>query len=394
MRSPIRRGFTLIELLVVIAIIAVLIALLLPAVQAAREAARRSQCVNNLKQIGLAMHNYQSANGSFPQGQSQAAHEPGYASGASNPSPYAGWTEWSAQAELLGYMEQGPIYNSINFAFCGGQGYGYRCNFTGAFATINSFLCPSDGNAKGATYNPNGDNYSYPPGNNSYRGSIGTTSSPYGYMVGSNYMPGFAACRPDPMGLTGGTPGCSPFTNGVFGYFLSFDLRDIIDGSSNTIAFAESLTGDPTLGAKRNNAVIGVDAANGANVQDATLALANGTLIPALQQCTTTWMTGAKANISNSNGVRWAWGATGMSLFQTIVPPNSTQYPWNACRTSCSNCSPDDSSYANAQSNHPGGANVLFADGSVKFIKSTIAMQTYMAIGTRAGGEVVSADQY
>src|SRR5881409_2773872 len=104
-------GFTLIELLVVIAIIAVLIALLLPAVQAAREAARRAQCVNNLKQIGLAMHNYHSSNGTFPQGHSQSAHQLGY-SGA-----YAGWTEWSAQAEMLGFMEQTPLYNQINFNF-------------------------------------------------------------------------------------------------------------------------------------------------------------------------------------------------------------------------------------------------------------------------------------
>ena len=97
MVSRIRRGFTLIELLVVIAIIAVLIALLLPAVQAAREAARRAQCTNNLKQIGLALHNYHSAVNSFPWGDG----------------PW--WIEWSAHTLLLPYMEQTPIYNALNF---------------------------------------------------------------------------------------------------------------------------------------------------------------------------------------------------------------------------------------------------------------------------------------
>ena len=106
MNLKMRRGFTLIELLVVIAIIAVLIALLLPAVQAAREAARRAQCSNNLKQIGLAMHNYHSSVGKFPQGTSDEA---GY-----TPFKYSGgWGMWSAQAEMLPYMEQNAIYNEI-----------------------------------------------------------------------------------------------------------------------------------------------------------------------------------------------------------------------------------------------------------------------------------------
>jgi len=138
--------------------------------------------------------------------------------------------------------------------------------------------------------------------------------------------------------------------------------------------------------------VLGVTAAAAYDVPDATALLASGNLVQALQACTTAYK--SNMNLVNDNGVRWAWGAVGMALFQTIVPPNSTQYPWNDCRTGCAQCSPDDSSYSNSQSNHPGGANFLFADGSVKFIKSTIAMQTYMALGTKANGEVISADQY
>ena len=121
-----------------IAIIAVLIALLLPAVQSAREAARRVQCVNNLKQIGLAMHNYHQAISTFPQGESQSAYRLSYAGG------YAGWTEWSAQAEMLQFMEQGSIYNAINFNYCGGHDDGQWINSTGWTTVINTFICPSD----------------------------------------------------------------------------------------------------------------------------------------------------------------------------------------------------------------------------------------------------------
>src|SRR3954467_12234709 len=111
-----RRGFTLIELLVVIAIIAVLIALLLPAVQAAREAARRIQCVNNLKQIGLAIHNYHSAAGSFPMGITMAPSS-SLTGGATGGPDYASWNGWSAQALMLPFLEQGPLYNGCNFNY-------------------------------------------------------------------------------------------------------------------------------------------------------------------------------------------------------------------------------------------------------------------------------------
>src|SRR4051812_25328335 len=135
-----RRGFTLIELLVVIAIIAVLIALLLPAVQAAREAARRSQCTNNLKQIGIALHNYHTQTDSFPIGASAAPYTWPYA--------YANWCNWSAQALMLNQMEQTAAYNAINFNFApGNAGYGYSSNSTVYDMKIGVFLCPSDGNA-------------------------------------------------------------------------------------------------------------------------------------------------------------------------------------------------------------------------------------------------------
>jgi len=167
MRTKPRRGFTLIELLVVIAIIAVLIALLLPAVQAAREAARRSQCVNNLKQIGLAMHNYHSTINSFPLGASSNPQSPG---------SYASWANWSAQALLLGYMEQTAIYNAINFSYAPewSGNPAYAINSTAYLSVINTYLCPSDGNA--------GKNGFI----NSYAASEGTSSVGFPGITGSS----------------------------------------------------------------------------------------------------------------------------------------------------------------------------------------------------------------
>src|SRR5262249_6085402 len=156
MRVRSRSGFTLIELLVVIAIIAVLIALLLPAVQAAREAARRAQCVNNMKQIGLALHNYHTSINTFPMGMSLAwVSQSGY---------YADWTDWSAHALLLGYLEQQPLYNAANFkqACCFADGIADSYNSTVYLTRISGFLCPSDGQAGVQNIN-------------SYFGSIGTT---------------------------------------------------------------------------------------------------------------------------------------------------------------------------------------------------------------------------
>ena len=156
---PTSRGFTLIELLVVIAIIAVLIALLLPAVQAAREAARRSQCVNNLKQFGLGMHNYHSSNDVFPMGASLCYYN--YGGGT----PCTTWNNWSAHAMMLNYLEQSPLYNAINFNMEGrGSDYASSANATAYNAKISLFLCPSDPNAGKMN-------------DNCYYGSVGPTTN-------------------------------------------------------------------------------------------------------------------------------------------------------------------------------------------------------------------------
>ena len=346
MKNRSHRGFTLIELLVVIAIIGVLVALLLPAVQAAREAARRSQCSNNLKQIGLGLHNYHSVANQFPIGSSQGPYD---ASGGSTGNP--AWDSWSAQAMMLGQMEQGALFNACNFNFVPGNSLGYYVNSTVSLAKVNTFLCPSDGNAGKSN-------------SNSYHASMGTTT--------------FNCCSSWAINTTG-----------VFGYQRGSSTSDIIDGTSNTIAYSEALVGNTIPGAYRGNSTGlpggGGQASNQTNV--AALANALQAVKADIALCNTVFVTTGE----QGRGARWAYGAMGWSMFNTVIPPNQTK--WSACRTDCC-AQAAHAHYQNANSNHSGGVNALFADGSVKFIKNTVAWNVYWGIGTIALGEVISSDSY
>jgi len=223
---------------------------------------------------------------------------------------------------------------------------------------------------------------------------VGTTSAS-GWTNGAAgpQGAGYSSCSPDPFNLQGGTPGCVPQSTGMFCYWLSYGIRDCLDGTSNTVAFSESLVGDPasSTNRSRNNAVTGVSGAGIADAMDDSM-LPNAALQTALQACTIAYQSGT--NITNTVGNRWGWGATTETLFHTLVTPNSAQQKWNSCRSSCGGCGPDDSTFSNAQSNHPGGVNVLMADGSVKFVKDTINQRSWMAIGTRALGETISNDAF
>jgi prepilin-type N-terminal cleavage/methylation domain-containing protein/prepilin-type processing-associated H-X9-DG protein len=370
------RGFTLIELLVVIAIIAVLIALLLPAVQSAREAARRIQCTNNLKQLGLALQNYISATGAAPPGIDTTTSYPGTAP----PGQLALWTTWSAQALMLPYIEQGPLYNAANFNWgCYSPGPAGAINASVYQTRIAGFLCPSDGLAGQQNIN-------------SYYGSIG--DSTIGYPVDG-------------------------VTTGIFQVYnssnscASVTLAAIIDGTSNTIAFGEGLVGDYSkTNTYRGNGMAGVVDSAGIVYGSANPPLPGNNaetnpaaVLTALQTCNTFWAAlpsscGSSCDgmgVKQYTGQLWALGERGQSLFNTVVTPNSKQYPWRSCRMSsaaCASCAMDGTTFVNASSNHPGGCNFSFADGSVRFIKDSVNMQTYESLGTRNGGEVLSSDSY
>jgi len=366
MRANTRRAFTLIELLVVIAIIAVLIALLLPAVQSAREAARRSQCSNNLKQLALAMHNYHTALNSFPPGGVYTAYSIGY---------NIGWGSWSAQALLLNYLEQAPLYNAANFSWVGCCSQGFPMNSTVTETLLSVFVCPSDGISPVKASGTWGSAASlscwqWTGTTNNYLASLGTTTA-YGGL-GSN--------------------GTGVFTQGgkVFG------MQSVTDGSSNTIAFGESLVGDGTIETVkwRDGPIV---AQQGQAVALYDISTNPNGVIADLTACALGLQTqnSATAGTQNQKGFRWSQSDGGFGLFNTIVPPNSAQYPFAWCamgRSSGSNAS--DGPYQCTSSNHPGGCNFAFCDGSVRFLKSSIGIKTYWALGTKANGEVVSSDSY
>jgi prepilin-type N-terminal cleavage/methylation domain-containing protein/prepilin-type processing-associated H-X9-DG protein len=353
MRAETRRGFTLIELLVVIAIIAVLIGLLLPAVQAAREAARRAQCTNNLKQIGIGMHNYHAGHNTFPLG------------GTANWSGYgyiADWGTWSAQALLLGYMEGQPLYNSANFNWVCCWTEGWNINSTVTLAVINNFICPSDGLSPVPTQND-----IWTGETNNYHASAGASTDFY-----------------NPTGLFAEADKC-------------YGIQTCTDGTSNTIAFGEALVGSyPKSQVRfRSGPVLSGTSAlcskPGCSVPDVS-----GFYTQVLQDfrtCENGWVT-EKGKV-DQKGFRWCENLAGFTLINTVMPPSPNDYRFGWCaikRNANSNAS--DGQYQNANSNHPGGANFLFGDGSVKFLKSSLNIRTYWALGTKAGGEVISSDAF
>lgn len=338
-RNHAGRGFTLIELLVVIAIIAVLISLLLPAVQMAREAARRTQCVNNLKQLGLAMHSYHDALGRFPFG--------GIVLPANHPYVVSGFTRqghyrWSALAQVTPFLEKSVVHNALNLSLpiIDGAAAIMPQNTTVNNTQVAEFLCPSDGR--------------------------GRCLADY---AASNYM----ACTGD--GVLGGGFGVPDaafgMPNGVFFFNSSISLANITDGTSQTALMSESLIGDGSASGTRSGtidpAMVAVQVAGGS---------------PVYTPLTEAQCAAAASTFFRRNSA-WVQGSYQHALYSHYLTPNSDipdcyrqQYHgWKAPR-----------------SRHGGGVNVLFGDGSVRFMKDTVDTNAWRAVSTRNGGEVISAD--
>jgi len=331
-----RKAFTLIELLVVIAIIGILVALLLPAVQKIRDAAARMACSNNLKQLGLATHNFHNDNNRFP----PAVNWPGVTpvlGGNSNTPPITGVYE-SVYEFLLPYVEAKAIYDSMYPFFSNAQCQFFMAtpaNFPGqatapASSVIKVFLCPADRGPQTTSYTTGGTTYTF--GANSY-------------VANSGWV---------------GTPNTSMDQFGVLFINSQVKFTDIIDGTSTTFLFGERQRVDPNF-----------DATNGANSLENLSGWA--------------WITATNVP---TPGLYYLGGVGDPPALQQAATGINYQFPVGG---TAANTNQRITAYG---SNHTLGANFCFCDGSVKYLQQTVPVTILQNLSTRAGKEIVDQSQY
>jgi prepilin-type N-terminal cleavage/methylation domain-containing protein/prepilin-type processing-associated H-X9-DG protein len=338
-RETDRRGFTLVELLVVIAIIGVLVALLLPAVQAAREAARRSQCANHLKQWALGCHNYHSTYEAFPHGRLD---------------PAVGGYRWSMQASVLPYIEQGNVYTIIDYTNPASINDPRVTN-----VKIPVCYCPSDSDRMTNAADP-GNAVGH--GRTSYRGNGGNDS---GWILSGAVIN--IAASPEQ-------------NNGIFVTNRIVRMADILDGTSNTALLSEAIMGD---GDQTRVSLLGDYFQIPYGPADPTPA----DRIAIYNECRNLVPTTSTPQWSYS-GRYWYVGNYAVSRYNHIMPPNG-----KSCACSGPGALNVRMNYkgtaTTASSRHPGGVQVALADGSVRFVPQTIDINTWWALGSRDGAEVL-----
>ncbi len=350
-------GFTLIELLVVIAIIAVLIALLLPAVQQAREAARRSQCKNNLKQIGLALHNYHDVHNRFVYGKG------GTRGGGDSSRLDGNYERRSGLVSLMPFLEQTAYYNRIE---SGDSGAGVPPGGAAPWSSWNGYdqrmgflSCPTD------------------PGITAQKGVCSYAFS-RGDFIGTN-------------DVTGRDAGV---TNGLFGRHHCVKISDVTDGTSNTIAFSERVQASFGIGSSASPTI-----QQGILTSVSSITTNPGSCIAQVAAVSQGNRFTTASAVKGKFSAVWCDGQPENTSFHTVTPPNGP-----SCSNDANGSSDSAVSLLSASSYHTGGVHALMADGAVRFISDSIdtgnlGVATTLggrspygiwgALGTKAGGEVV-----